>query len=217
VWPASAEDAPCATPRLAQTGWRIMELRAVALPVVGIFAIYILFLIITHLIKSYQRTDKLPESYPFQNTVRCALSVPTILDFILNAQKDIKDQQSGCLNLFSLPWMVFTRNIENITFVLKEIETFGKGPLWIDRFHGLLGQGIFNSDGEVWYKHRKVSANLFKLSSFKNEILDTFHIHCGELIEVLKQKPTGSKIDIQVSDSTDLLLLHSLAFGWHRV
>jgi cytochrome P450 len=183
-----------------------LSMGTVALTAVGVVFVYFLFLIISHLVKSAQRTDKLPESYPFQNTIRCALEVQTILDFILRCQQDIKEQESGCLNLFSLPWMVFTRNIENITFVLKEIDTFGKGPLWIERFHGLLGQGIFNSDGEVWYKHRKVSANLFKLSSFKNEILDTFHNHCSELIGVLREKPAGTKIDIQVSiASCDLL------------
>ena len=95
--------------------------------------------------------------------------------------------------------MIYTRDITNITFILKEIEIFGKGPLWINRFSGLLGEGIFNSDGNVWYKHRKISANLFKLNSFKNEIIETFYNHCIELIDVInEEKVKEKKFDIQV-------------------
>jgi hypothetical protein len=187
---------------------------SVAWAVVGILGVSFLYSILMHILKSYQRTDKLPESFPFQNTIRTALSRHTILDFILHSQNELKDKESGCLNLYGLPWMVFTRNIDNITHVLKEIDTFGKGPLWIERFSGLLGQGIFNSDGEIWYKHRKVSANLFKLSSFKNEILDTFHAHSLELIDVLKGKQPGSQIDIQgLMFNFTLESIGKIAFG----
>jgi hypothetical protein len=157
--------------------------------------------ILHHLYKSSQRRDILHESYPFANTITSFLHMHTILDWMFEQENTLLSpgQDTYCINLYGLPWLISTRNIENITFILKEVETFGKGPNWIQRFSGLLGEGIFNSDGEVWYKHRKLSANLFKMSSFKNEMIDTFYDHCCELVEVINDLPVNSKFDIQVT------------------
>jgi hypothetical protein len=162
--------------------------------------LYFFASIFHHLYKTSQRHDIMREAYPFQNTIISFLNMDTLLDWMIKQEALLlpPDQGTYCINLFGLPWIVSTRNIENITFILKEVETFGKGPNWIQRFSGLLGQGIFNSDGEIWYKHRKLSANLFKMSSFKNEMIDTFYGHCCELVEVIGEIPTHSKFDIQV-------------------
>jgi cytochrome P450 len=120
-----------------------------------------------------------------------------ILDFLLEKEKEIKGQDTVVMNLFTIPWMMYTNNIDNITHVLKNVDTFGKGPDWITRFSSLLGNGIFNADGAVWYKHRKTSAHLFKLNTFKHEMVDTFDAHCNELVDVIKTKG-GKPFDVQV-------------------
>lgn len=48
------------------------------------------------------------------------------------------------------------RNIEHV--LRTRFENYPKGPDWQAAFHDLLGQGIFNSDGEIWLIQRKTAA-----------------------------------------------------------
>ena len=48
------------------------------------------------------------------------------------------------------------RNIEHV--LRTRFENYPKGPDWQAAFHDLLGQGIFNSDGEIWLVQRKTAA-----------------------------------------------------------
>ncbi|KAK9176202.1 hypothetical protein WN944_028216 [Citrus x changshan-huyou] len=48
------------------------------------------------------------------------------------------------------------KNIEHI--LRTRFENYPKGPTWQKAFHDLLGQGIFNSDGETWLIQRKTAA-----------------------------------------------------------
>ncbi|XP_059660847.1 cytochrome P450 86A1 [Cornus florida] len=48
------------------------------------------------------------------------------------------------------------RNIEHI--LRTRFDNYPKGPTWQTAFHDLLGQGIFNSDGETWLIQRKTAA-----------------------------------------------------------
>ncbi|KAH7678217.1 fatty acid omega-hydroxylase protein [Dioscorea alata] len=52
-----------------------------------------------------------------------------------------------------------TCNPRNLEHVLRtRFENYPKGPVWQAAFHDLLGQGIFNSDGETWLIQRKTAA-----------------------------------------------------------
>ncbi|XP_047317894.1 cytochrome P450 86A1 [Impatiens glandulifera] len=48
------------------------------------------------------------------------------------------------------------KNIEHI--LRTRFDNYPKGPTWQTAFHDLLGQGIFNSDGETWLMQRKTAA-----------------------------------------------------------
>nr|AYM55632.1 cytochrome p450 [Croton stellatopilosus] len=48
------------------------------------------------------------------------------------------------------------RNIEHI--LKTRFDNYPKGPTWQAVFHDLLGEGIFNSDGETWLFQRKTAA-----------------------------------------------------------
>jgi cytochrome P450 len=165
---------------------------------ISIIGFSFLWSILDHFYQSSKRRDILPEKFLFENTVQAYFNMNIMLDWMRSKEATLPpNQQTFCVNLFGLPWLVSTQSIENITFILKNVDMFGKGPNWTARFSGLLGRGIFNSDGETWYHHRKLSANLFKMSSFKNEMIDTFYDHCQELIDVLMESPQGQKFDIQ--------------------
>lgn len=48
---------------------------------------------------------------------------------------------------------------ENLDHILKvHFDNYPKGPTWQAAFHDLLGQGIFNSDGDTWLFQRKTAA-----------------------------------------------------------
>ncbi|KAI7741959.1 hypothetical protein M8C21_008672 [Ambrosia artemisiifolia] len=48
---------------------------------------------------------------------------------------------------------------KNLEHILKaKFENYPKGPTWQAVFHDLLGQGIFNSDGDTWLFQRKTAA-----------------------------------------------------------
>ncbi|KAL5710404.1 hypothetical protein ACHQM5_020968 [Ranunculus cassubicifolius] len=48
---------------------------------------------------------------------------------------------------------------KNIEHVLRtRFDNYPKGPNWQEAFHDLLGQGIFNSDGDTWLIQRKTAA-----------------------------------------------------------
>ncbi|XP_047338345.1 cytochrome P450 86A8-like [Impatiens glandulifera] len=51
---------------------------------------------------------------------------------------------------------------KNLEHILKSrFENYPKGPTWQSVFHDLLGQGIFNSDGDTWRFQRKTAAHEF--------------------------------------------------------
>lgn len=48
---------------------------------------------------------------------------------------------------------------KNLEHILKlRFDNYPKGPMWQAAFHDLLGDGIFNSDGETWLFQRKTAA-----------------------------------------------------------
>ncbi|KAI9324761.1 cytochrome P450 [Zopfochytrium polystomum] len=62
-----------------------------------------------------------------------------------------------------------------IEYVLKtEFESFEKGPFYRKNLHDILGDGIFNTDGEKWKEQRKLAANIFTIQNFKEIIENTF-------------------------------------------
>lgn len=56
----------------------------------------------------------------------------------------------------------YTDHPANVKHILKDnFSNYEKGALWRSIFREILGNGIFNADGEIWASHRKISAKLF--------------------------------------------------------
>ena len=76
----------------------------------------------------------------------------------------------GVLQYFMRP-LVITRDPRNVEHMLKtNFDNFPKGEAFHDSVHELLGDGIFNADGDLWYKQRKTASQMFTASRFKNHI-----------------------------------------------
>ncbi|XAR58925.1 Unspecific monooxygenase [Bertholletia excelsa] len=93
------------------------------------------------------------------------------------------------------------KNIEHI--LRTRFDNYPKGPTWQTAFHDLLGQGIFNSDGETWLVQRKTAALEFTTRTLRqamarwvNQIIKT---RLWRILE--KASAENTPVDLQ-----DLLL-----------
>ncbi|KAG6397060.1 hypothetical protein SASPL_143221 [Salvia splendens] len=68
--------------------------------------------------------------------------------------------------IFALPYLARKQGLVTVTCDPKNLEhilkvrfdNYPKGPTWQAVFHDLLGEGIFNSDGDTWLFQRKTAA-----------------------------------------------------------
>lgn len=106
---------------------------------------------------------------------------------------------------------------KNLEHVLKaRFDNYPKGPTWQAVFHDLLGNGIFNSDGETWLMQRKTAALEFTTRTLRHAMSRwvSRSIHLRLLPILSEAEETKAPVDLQ-----DLLLrltfdnICGLAFG----
>ncbi|KAK2650279.1 hypothetical protein Ddye_017768 [Dipteronia dyeriana] len=106
---------------------------------------------------------------------------------------------------------------KNIEHILKNrFDNYPKGPTWQAVFHDLLGQGIFNSDGDTWLFQRKTAALEFTTRTLRQAmsrwVSRAIKLRFCPILESVQLK--GEPVDLQ-----DLLLrltfdnICGLAFG----
>lgn len=67
---------------------------------------------------------------------------------------------------------VMTANPANVEYMLKtKFEYFPKGDRFISFLEDFLGRGIFNSDGDMWWKQRKTASYEFSTRSLRDFIM----------------------------------------------
>eukprot|EP01038_Epipyxis_sp_PR26KG_P010854 gene10854-14571_t len=127
----------------------------------------------------FPEDHSIPEKYPFEATVLLGKMQLKLLDHVIwiYEQGEKLGFSTIRVRVFGLPPFVFTKDVKNITYILKtNFQNFAKtGYSLKSKFQRFLGDGIFNSDGPIWYAHRKTSANLFKLDSFRSFIINVFN------------------------------------------
>ncbi|GAB4857390.1 hypothetical protein Ancab_015299 [Ancistrocladus abbreviatus] len=106
------------------------------------------------------------------------------------------------------------RNLEHI--LKSKFDNYPKGPTWQAVFHDLLGEGIFNSDGDTWLFQRKTAALEFTTRTLRQAMARWVNRAIkSRFCPILKMAQLeGKSIDLQ-----DLLLrltfdnICGLAFG----
>ena len=84
--------------------------------------------------------------------------------------------------------MILTADPRNVEHILSaNFENYGKGPEFYRRFHVLIGDGIFNVDGKLWYMHRKLSSRMFSTGNFRDNMLGVFACHCAKVVTTLQR------------------------------
>jgi cytochrome P450 len=163
--------------------------------IVTVVAVYTIYLILLELYNFFfPRKDAIRFAYPFQNILVMNEQQETQLEYITQKLQETSIERGGkktmVLQTVVLPCFVGTTDVQNVQYILKDhFSNFGKtGGSFKPRLQGLLGNGIFNSDGKQWYAHRKTSAHLFKMNKFKGNILDIFNDDLNQVIQVISGK-----------------------------
>jgi len=109
----------------------------------------------------------------------------TRLDFLtarFGVGEDTKE-----FNLFGLPLVHVTRSPEVVQLALGDkFESFEKGPIFHASFSPLLGDGIFNTDGNQWKFQRKIASQIFSSRSLRDHMTVCFSRHSHHLLANLE-------------------------------
>lgn len=165
-----------------------------------------------------RRKDAYPESFPYQLTLLVLIKLNNgFNEWLQDLAKDIlkwRKSNTFSVNLIFTPTLIFTNDVENVKYVLQtKFDNFIKGNEFKKRMDPFLGDGIFNTDGDKWYHHRKTSANLFNLNIFKIEVMTAFNEHLDEVIDIL-DRDQGKPFNIQrLFHNFTLDSIGKIAFG----
>jgi len=88
---------------------------------------------------------------------------------------------------------------ENVQHILKEnANNYIKGPGFTERFEELLGDGIFNTNGDSWSMQRKVASKIFTGANFNSFFQEVFFKNSKRLVSILDGYADNSKaVDMQ--------------------
>ncbi|KAL3691650.1 hypothetical protein R1sor_005301 [Riccia sorocarpa] len=103
--------------------------------------------------------------------------------------------------------VVVSMDPANLEYVLKgNFTNFPKGEPFHVMFHDLLGNGIFNTDGDLWRRQRKITSYEFASKVLRDYGCDNFKAHAVNLCRILDQ----ASRDERPVDMMDLALRLSL-------
>lgn len=99
-------------------------------------------------------------------------------------------QTLGKTVAYQLPGRVLVSTISpvNLEHVLKtNFSNYIKGHVFAEPFTDLLGDGIFNADGDMWYHQRKISSKMFTAKQFENHIWTVVETNTAKVVNILEK------------------------------
>ncbi|KAJ4826215.1 hypothetical protein Tsubulata_005777 [Turnera subulata] len=90
------------------------------------------------------------------------------------------------------------KNIEHI--LRTRFDNYPKGPEWQTAFHDLLGQGIFNSDGETWLIQRKTAALEFTTRTLRQAMARWVNRTIKNRLWHILHKAATEKVSVDLQD-----------------
>ncbi|KAK4275185.1 hypothetical protein QN277_018312 [Acacia crassicarpa] len=90
---------------------------------------------------------------------------------------------------------------KNLEHILKtRFSNYPKGPRWQTAFHDLLGQGIFNSDGDTWLMQRKTAALEFTTRTLRQAMARWVNRTIKNRLWCILDKATKEKMSVDLQD-----------------
>ncbi|XP_061358045.1 cytochrome P450 86A1-like [Gastrolobium bilobum] len=94
-----------------------------------------------------------------------------------------------------------TSHPKNIEHILRtRFDNYPKGPKWQTAFHDLLGQGIFNSDGETWLMQRKTAALEFTTRTLRQAMARWVNRTIKNRLWCILDKVEKEKVSVDLQD-----------------
>jgi cytochrome P450 len=96
------------------------------------------------------------------------------------------------------PEIVVVSDPSTVQMMLEDIETYPKGEQFQLWMRELLGNGIFNANGETWKFQRKLASHIFKIRALR-ESLPLMSKHCDKLLARLREAASDGQrsVDMQ--------------------
>ncbi|KAG2195561.1 hypothetical protein INT47_001308 [Mucor saturninus] len=96
------------------------------------------------------------------------------------------------------PTTILTIDPQNVDYLLRvNFKNYLKGPTFKSALQELLGNGIFNANGEVWRYQRKAASHIFNVKNFRDEFTSVFVkemlVMCDHILD--KAANEGSVVD----------------------
>ncbi|KAI5119720.1 hypothetical protein M0805_001433 [Coniferiporia weirii] len=92
---------------------------------------------------------------------------------------------------------IFTCEPEHVKAILaSEFNNYEKGDIFKEHMHSVLGDGVFNSDGEMWKFHRTMTRPFFSKDRISH--FEVFGRHADKAIGLMRARlGTGHAVDFQ--------------------
>lgn len=89
--------------------------------------------------------------------------------------------------------LIATIDPTNLKHMLKDnFSNYVKGKAFSEPFTDLLGDGIFNADGQKWFDQRKIASKMFTKKAFEDHIWTVVRRNTQEVSEILGQADGSS-------------------------
>ncbi|KAJ3109799.1 Protein kinase alk2 [Phlyctochytrium planicorne] len=157
------------------------------------------------------RPQRAPNYIPILgHTFECVKHMNDMNDYFHDCFK-VTNNQPVMVQLPRQPTYIVVNDPESVEHVLKtKFEIYDKGKYLHDRIHDVLGTGIFNADGESWWKQRKTAANIFNVKNFKEFVGVVFREEMDVFVDRLSQAATKLDASSNVVDLQDLFFRFTL-------
>mmetsp|Transcript_102457 Transcript_102457/g.181990 ORF Transcript_102457/g.181990 Transcript_102457/m.181990 type:complete len:517 (-) Transcript_102457:50-1600(-) len=96
------------------------------------------------------------------------------------------------------PEVIDTICPKNVEHMLKtHFSNYEKGSWFREPLTELLGDGIFNADGQLWHSQRKTASRMFSAQLFRDHIWHVVHKNSGKVRSILESAAdTGAGVDV---------------------
>ncbi|GAA5838846.1 hypothetical protein JCM5353_003486 [Sporobolomyces roseus] len=130
-----------------------------------------------------------------------------------------KDSDKGKALSFTVPWgrrMVEISSPHMLEYVQRtNFNNYVKGPLFHRNLSGLLGNGIFTTDGVEWQSQRKATSKIFTANNFKGVISQSIDTNMSRLMTIIgRHADNGTVFDLsELFFRFTLSTFSEMAFG----
>ncbi|KAK9694138.1 hypothetical protein K7432_013566 [Basidiobolus ranarum] len=169
---------------------------------------------LTNPIKNYNSPNWLPV---LGNTIELLRNKDTFVDWITEVSEKF-DGQPWAIKAPFQPVQIISNDPQTLQYILKDnFNNFVKGATFHDILEPLLGDGIFNADGEVWQMQRKKTSRIFTGRNFRDFISKVSFEEASKLHQYLGEV-AKNKGNVDVHDVFHRLTMDAfcrIAFGYN--